>query len=304
MGCGGSKTKDREKSVKCGNYNLSVSYTLNESEPILAVGALDETKIIYGLKGKLKKFNNKTKEATDFSSEHQNRIDGIKFLKSKLMLTFAQDKLIKIWDINKNESLFTLTGHTSLIWDVIELEDGRLASTGDDQKLLIWNLNTKALDFALSEGKVTFAYLVQLSNKQIVTSGGNNKKLMFWDLGTKSMTDSIELDQKLWGLALISGERLAIGCGDGEIKIFNVSDKTTAFILQNEIKTCVSSVSELEPGWLMSTTESNSLFVWNLNQPGDKFVLDSHSQPITGACKISDKVICTVGKDNALKIWG
>lgn len=303
MGCSGSSSKDGQGKRKSATYNLTVTYTHEETSAILSVGALNETTIAYGLKGMIKLFNAKTKIATEFSREHSKRVDGIKFLSNNLLLTFGQDKLIKIWDINEPKSLMTFSGHTSLIWDAIELKDGRILSSGDDQKVLIWNIEKKALEFPLTEDKELVAYCSQLEDGTICITGGNSKKLMFWDLENKTMKDSVVMDQQLWTICTLKDNRLAIGCGSGDIKIFNPKDKTTSFVLKGDIPVCVHTVKEIEPGWLLSTTESNAFFVWNLNSPGDKYSLDSHESSVTDVCKIEDKVLVSVGKDKTLKIW-
>jgi WD40 repeat protein len=55
----------------------------------------------------------------------------------------GQDNTIKIWDIDKKELLYTLEGHTSIIWEIRELEKNKLISASDDNKSKIWDLNTK-----------------------------------------------------------------------------------------------------------------------------------------------------------------
>lgn len=50
-------------------------------------------------------------------------------------LTYASE--IRIWTL-EGDSLFTLSGHTSFVYSVTLLPDGKIASGGEDRTVRIW----------------------------------------------------------------------------------------------------------------------------------------------------------------------
>ena len=56
----------------------------------------------------------------------------------------AEDKTIKVWDLNNPEGercIATLTGHTEEVRTVTALQDGRVLSGSCDNTLKVWDLN-------------------------------------------------------------------------------------------------------------------------------------------------------------------
>lgn len=43
----------------------------------------------------------------------------------------------------KKEAIYTLKGHTSIIWDIRELEGNKLISASDDNTSKVWEFNEK-----------------------------------------------------------------------------------------------------------------------------------------------------------------
>ncbi|MCQ2820564.1 MAG: hypothetical protein MJ252_25140 [archaeon] len=301
MGCSNSNSNDDIK--RLNSFNLTNTYTHEETSSILCVAVKNYSTIVYGIKDMIKIFNAKTRTAEDFSNEHKGGVNGMKFLSSGLLLTYGEDKLIKIWDVTKNKSLFTLEGHSASICDIIELKDGRLLSTGEDNKMIIWSMKNKSMDYILSEGVEHFAYQTQIGSGLIAVTGGKTKKIMFWDLDTRKMADSVEMDQEVYAICALFDRKLAVGCGNGEIRIINPRDMSVAFTLKEEEPKCTKILREIEIGWLMAISDGNTVTMWNLKAPGEKSELVSHKKTITDADKIADRMIVTVSKDKTLKIW-
>jgi WD40 repeat protein len=49
------------------------------------------------------------------------------------------DNTIRIWGVTSRASKLTLSGHTSALRDLAVLPDRKLASTGDDRTIKIYN---------------------------------------------------------------------------------------------------------------------------------------------------------------------
>jgi WD40 repeat protein len=61
-------------------------------------------------------------------------------LKDERLLSGGKDKTIRIWQVGEKELILKeqLQGHNHVVYGVSELDDGRLASCGGDNSIIIW----------------------------------------------------------------------------------------------------------------------------------------------------------------------
>ena len=70
---------------------------------------------------------------------HENTISAIKILKDELLASASWDCLIKIWNLSTRSCIYTLDeGHDDIVWDIIELKNGDLATCSNDKKIIVW----------------------------------------------------------------------------------------------------------------------------------------------------------------------
>jgi len=66
-----------------------------------------------------------------------------------------------------------LTNHTSYVYCLYILNDGRLVSGSDDKSIIIYNKNTYQPDLIIKEHNSYISYIIQLSSGELVTSSGD-----------------------------------------------------------------------------------------------------------------------------------
>ena len=98
--------------------------TFEVDSVVYSMLTIDSSKILMGMDREVKTLDIGTKKITPLFSEHTGRVNSMLRLKSGLIATTSPDKSIKVWDLSESQSKMTLTGHTSMIWSMVELSDG------------------------------------------------------------------------------------------------------------------------------------------------------------------------------------
>ena len=169
-------------------------------------------------KGKLFFTTLLTKSATLTFKEHKGRVNCLKKLKDNQFISAGQDKLIKLWDLNKTESLCT-----SVVWTLQELKDNKIASGADDKKLIIWDLNEKKQDCILDTEKSEISSLLYLQSGQLI-SGYGSGKVKIWDIDNNKIINEFNCDFGVWNMIELYNGKIALGIGNGEIQIWDINN--------------------------------------------------------------------------------
>lgn len=105
-------------------------------------------------------------------------INSLASLSESLFAVSVMHSII-VYNYNNETVKFNLTGHTNIIYTILLLSNGNLASCSADQTIKIWNLLDGSLRKTLI-GHTAFVYsLVKLSNGDLV-SCSSDKSIIIW----------------------------------------------------------------------------------------------------------------------------
>jgi WD40 repeat protein len=218
----------------------------------------------------------------------------------------SHDNTIKLWDadvaseakfsINDSvdTSLATLRGHTSHVWCLCMLPDGRLASGSQDNTIKLWDAG---ICLGTKPSNAASACLATLSGH----------------------SDYVR------SLCMLPDGRLASGSGDATIKIWNVGiadgKRYVGGMLGNCMATlsghtaCVVSLCMLPDGRLASGSGDATIKIWNVGTgPADKasqaacvspcvVTFAGHSDRVVSLCMLPDGRLASSSDDKTIKLW-
>jgi WD40 repeat protein len=297
MGCGNERTIEGKKSPNNG-YPLC-RLTIPLTSEVDAIAPLEGEKLVLGAKNELQLFEGENKAITTISSEHKGRINCLIRLSNGNIASGGQDNTIKIWDIAKKEAIATLKGHTSIVWEIRELDGDRLISASDDNKSKIWDLKTKKSEDLCKSNRHISGIAILKNNKVVIASG---KNIFLYDLTTKQQESF--LDISVWALKELSNGDVACGLGNGLLYIVQVTDELlvkTKFP-QGHKKT-INNIIELENHKIVTSSDENDLILWDPSDPESMYYLKGHTDIVTSLCYISGNRFASASRDKTLKIW-
>jgi WD40 repeat protein len=129
---------------------------------------------------KICKPNEEEQEAISISHEQGSLRSLIQLADGRILI--AGDAGIQIWNVETCACEVRLID-SRYTRDVIQLLDGRIASTSDSIYIKIWNVNNGACDLTLKGHSLAIYSLACCADGRIV-SGGNDSTIRVWDTNT------------------------------------------------------------------------------------------------------------------------
>lgn len=297
MGCSNERTVEGNKTINSGYPVCRLTIPLQTQ--VTAIASLNNERLVLGSKNEISLFEGENKNITTISKEIKGRINCLIRLSNGNVASGGQDTTIKIWDIDKKQLVSTLTGHTSMIWEIRELDGNRLISASDDNKSKIWDLKTKKNEDLCKSHRHISGLAILKNNKVVVASG---KNIFLYDLKTKEQESF--LDISVWTLKELSNGDVAAGLGNGLLYIIQVTDE---LIIKTKFprghNKTINYIIELDNHKIVTSSDENDLILWDPNDPESMYMLKGHTDLVTCLCFISGTRFVSTSKDKTLKIW-
>lgn len=146
----------------------------------------------------------------------------------KYLATGAEDKLIRVWDIQSRTIRNTFSGHEQDIYSLDFSRDGRtIASGSGDRTVRLWDIETSnsVLTLTIEDGVTTVAISPDC---RLVAAGSLDKSVRVWDIATGHLVERLEgpdgHKDSVYSVAFSpSGKDLVSGSLDRTIKMWELS---------------------------------------------------------------------------------
>lgn len=300
MGCESGKTLEKN-GVNNNGFPMCI-LTIPLTTEVDALTSYNDKQLILGGNDELQLFDGETKTIKEISKEHVGRINCLIKLKDGKIVSGGQDYTIKIWDIEKKQTIFTLKGHTSMIWDIKELEGNKLISASDDNKSKMWDLNEKKELFNLFQSHRQISAIAVLKNNKIILA--SQRQVLLFNLNTKEQESCMDIKTGVWSLKVLSNGDVAAGLGNGALYIIQITDE---LVIKTKFceghKKTINSIIELENHKIVTAADENDLILWDPNEPEFMYLIKGHTDFVTCLCFISGNRFASASRDKTLKIW-
>jgi WD40 repeat protein len=274
-------------------------------------------------------------------SGHSSCVCYVSLLSDGRLVSTSFDKTIRIWNIS-NVTCEKVLSDDTMVYQVIELSIGRLASKGEAIK--IWNIATGACERTLVQGWKGVIYMSVLSDGRLASASScasDDTTIKIWNVNTGICERSLlghNTGHKC--ILLLSDGRLASAGNDETIKIWDIDQGTYETDLVADMdSSCVlielsggrliakafyvitiwdidkglpigsplSEVSdcviELSNGRIASGTVKGTVNIWNINNGTCERTLKGHTAGVLVVLKLDDDRLASASRDGAIKIW-
>ena len=217
---------------------------------------------------------------------------------NKYLASSSLDKTIKIWDLEANKCVRTLTEGES-IRNLEALPNNRLISVSDYYSLKIWNISNGGCVKTLN--KIFIVCLKVLTDNRVVIATSDEIKI--WDIDNdtciKTMNDHSSL---IKSLLILPNNMMASGSNDKTIKLWNMNE-------YNCIRTLIGHTDEvyclflLKNGQLASGSKDETIKIWDTDTGECVKTLKGHTNSVNGLESTDNFELISCSSDNTIKIW-
>jgi WD40 repeat protein len=197
-----------------------------------------------------------------------------------------------------------LGGHTAPVRALAAPDGRRLASSGDDGKIRMWEAPTGRLEWVADHAAPVLALTSSLDGAWLA-SGGQDKMIRIWDLTTGTLVQTFAgHPATVSSLVCASdGTWLASACGDNVLRIWDLS--TGGLRDQVDFGATVILLTAVPGrGWLAAACGDQSIRIWNPDTAEPPRTVASSVGPVQGFTIEPDgEWIATAGGDEIIHIW-
>ncbi len=152
-------------------------------------------------------------------------VNSLKLLNNNIHLAAGlRNGDINIYNINDGNLVSSLKGHTSYVWDLVQLSADLLASSSVDNTVRIWDLTANTCKFNLT-GHTDSVYGLKQITPNILASGSGDWTIKLWDIPTGQLIRTLTGYTRdiFRSVDLLNSQTLVSGSQDQTIKLWNWS---------------------------------------------------------------------------------
>lgn len=236
------------------------------------------------------------------------------------LATGAEDKVIRVWDIQNRSIKTKFTGHDQDIYSLDFARNGRLIASGSvDSTVRLWDLETNSLTLCLSMEDVVTTVAISPDNR-FVAAGSVDKSVCVWDIHTGQHVARLEGEvghkDSVYSVDFApSGDRLFSGSLDKTIKMWELT--TPSHMISGSVpsgkcirtfeghKDFVLSVALTQHGeWVLSGSKDRGVQFWDPITGVAQLMLQGHKNSVISvAPSPTGGVFATGSGDMRARIW-
>ncbi|MHC5739115.1 protein kinase domain-containing protein [Nostoc sp.] len=254
-------------------------------------------------------------------SGHSGVLSGVNALAispdSHTLASGSDDKNIKLWDLNTQKVLASLSGHSQAVKSVAFNPDGQiLATASDDKTIKLWQVETLEEICTLLGHSHAVKSVAFSPNGQILASGSWDKTIKLWDVNTGKEIYTINGHQLQVNSVAFSpqGQLLASASYDRTIRLWQIEGSPRE--IQN--RPCYSLLSTLSghawavltvafspDGQILATgSDDNTIKLWEVNTGQLICTLVGHSWSVVAVAFTADgETLLSASCDKTVKLW-
>jgi len=228
----------------------------------------------------------------------------------RIMATGSWDTTIKLWDVQTQKQIRTLSGHRLFVNDVAFSPDGQLlASASYDMTVKVWDVSTGQEHGTLSGNDRAVACVAFSPDGQMIASGSENNRIRLWNVaGMRAITSFAGSGRGVDSVAFSPDGRVLAGAFGGpewgEVRLWELPSGKPLGVLRGH-KARVSDVAFSSTGSILASASwDHSIKLWDYAAQREIVTLNGHDKEV-GCLDFSKdgRLLVSGGFDKVVCLW-
>jgi WD40 repeat protein len=293
----------------CNNHGSHVFSLAFNSQGLLASGSDDKT---------IKLWEKESIRCIKTLRGHELTVFALAFNSNGLLASGSFDKIVKLWDTKTGECIGSLIGHSGSVTSVAFNSDGLLASGSFDMTIKLWNttsgrIRTLSTNTAvssitfISEIRIAYAFFEEkITNDNLKYATG----IKTWNIETTEIDDlqNITNSDEFFSFVAFSSNGLLAGSIGKTVILFDKFNNyqpinLTASFVGSEHTEVVNSVAFNNNGLLASSSDDNTIKIWNTTTKELVNTLEGHTTGVLVVAFNGDGLLVSGSVGGKIKQW-
>ena len=217
------------------------------------------------------------------------------------LIACAEYKTIKISNLDSDECLATLEGHSTNIYCLTSIDENRFASGSGDKTIIIWDAKNFVCLKTLTGHPNGVDSLTSLTSNRLAS--GSSRDIKIWDIESGECLQTIN-GHSDWirGLVCLPNGNLVSCSDDRTIKVWDLASGECINTLTYH-SNAVKGIVLLRNGRLASGSEDTTIRIWDTSSGECIKTLKGHSKSVYRLQELESGELASCSFDCTIRIW-
>ncbi|MBD1883636.1 WD40 domain-containing protein [Microcoleus vaginatus] len=240
--------------------------------------------------------------------EHSGSVWGVAISSNgKILASASADKTIKLWNLESQTPIATLTGHSSSVNSVAFSPDGKtLVSASEDMTIKLWHLQSQTPIATLTGHRSSVRSVAFSPDGKTLASVSDDMTIKLWHLQSQTPIATLTGHRSSVRSVAFSpdGKTLASVSDDMTIKLWHLQSQTPIATLTDH-RSSVRSVAFSPDGkTLASVSDDMTIKLWHLQSQKAIATFTGHRSSVRSVAFSPDgKTLASASDDKTIKLW-
>ncbi|MEG4232098.1 AAA-like domain-containing protein [Microcoleus sp. Pol11C3] len=240
--------------------------------------------------------------------EHSGSVWGVAISSNgKILASASADKTIKLWNLESQKPIATLTGHSSSVNSVAFSPDGKtLASASADKTIKIWNLESQKPIATLTGHSISVNNVAFSPDGKTLASASEDMTIKLWHLQSQTPVATLIGHRSSVNSVAFSpdGKTLVSASEDMTIKLWHLQSQTPIATLTGHRSSVRSVVFSPDGKTLASVSDDMTIKLWHLQSQKAIATFTGHRSTVRSVAFSPDsKTLASASDDKTIKLW-